>query len=93
MAQRAERNDWTDRDSIRERAKASARSFLSPMKKSSEEERPLSPGLVARVTEGSVENKSASDTDGLEEDANEQRLTRPLEARRINEAPNSTYPG
>jgi len=92
MAQRAENNTWTDRESIRERARASARSFLSPVK-AEREERPLSPELVARVTENTG-REVGSKEDGPEGfDNHEERLTRQTERSRLNERPNTTYPG
>jgi hypothetical protein len=96
MAQRAERTDWTDRDRIRQRAKDSARSFLSPVRAVPEPERPLSPGLVARVTEPSAEaapEQGEQNRAGAGEENHEERMVRPTERGRINDAPSTTYPG
>lgn len=95
MAERAAgKRDWTDRESIRERAKASALNFLSPVKNEAEPERPLSPELVARVSEPS--GKEGLDVAGefhVGEENHEERLTRATERRRINDSPQTIYPG
>ena len=86
MAQRAEKADWTDRERIRQRAVAAARLFVSPA--APEKERPFSPELVARVTEGAETAAPAP-----EDDPNAERIHRPTERSRINRAPETAYPG
>ena len=92
MAQRAQSRDWTDREDIRRRAKSSALSFLSPVKAAPEAERPLSPELVARVTEDSEAVGDPNPVNEGEEN-HEERMVRPTERGRINGSPSTTYPG
>lgn len=89
MAQRAEHIDWTDRESIRQRAKNSVREFISPVRPATDPERPLSPELVTRVTEGREDSGEETPPD----DGNVERIHRPTEQSRINESPNTTWPG
>ena len=89
MAQRAEHIDWTDKASIKRRAQDSVREFISPVRPVSDPERPLSPELVTRVTEG----KEQSNESTPQEDSNVERVHRPKEQSRINESPSTTWPG
>lgn len=83
MAQKA-KFDWMDKNRLKHRAWESVKEFFGK----EEEERPLSPGLVA----GEIQESSES---GSQEEviSHEDRVHRTTEQRRINESPVTTWPG
>jgi hypothetical protein len=90
MAQSKNRVDWTNREALKDQVKHSLDKFKAPELADDEAERPLSPGLVARITEPTA---GAAFKNGNKEDANTDRIYRETERSRINQSPNSAWPG